>query len=355
MHDSNNAGENAAVIPALSLMIQKMTDALRQQSAQSAEQTSAALNRITEISSQDRASMFAAAAQTEHIISTSVCFTGDTKAGTTEYAMFRSNFIRRAQKLQWSDRDKCQNWCQAWEDKALRVLQAKMQSTRGEACRMFEDDWEALLRWSDEQYTLAGANYHISFKALLEQRSKETYTDYINRVTATLTIFLDNHKPYLLDQMLVQYRFLEKGLKPTKLGEVAWTEADDEKINQRYAAMPGPGGPSLDLLRRWLIVDRNTQPPGVRETTWGQITITLLWTAICFPVMDGMLSTAARRDAYRKRDECYGKADLRTTAGQSAMDALKLFVASKEVEADNLQTKHRLLSLYFGSSREWTP
>ena len=355
VHDSNNAGENAAVIPALSLMIQKMTDALRQQSAQSAEQTSAALNRITEISSQDRASMFAAAAQTEHIISTSVCFTGDTKAGTTEYAMFRSNFIRRAQKLQWSDRDKCQNWCQAWEDKALRVLQAKMQSTRGEACRMFEDDWEALLRWSDEQYTLAGANYHISFKALLEQRSKETYTHYINQVTATLTIFLDNHKPYLLDQMLVQYRFLEKGLKPTKLGEVAWTEADDEKINQRYAAMPGPGGPSLDLLRRWLIVDRNTQPPGVRETTWGQITITLLWTAICFPVMDGMLSTAARRDAYRKRDECYGKADLRTTAGQSAMDALKLFVASKEVEADNLQTKHRLLSLYFGSSREWTP
>ena len=322
----------------LSQMVKELTNALRQTSAQSAEQTSAALNRITEISSQDRASMFAAAAQTEHIISTSVRFSGDTKAGTTEYAMFRSNFIRRAQKLKWSDRDKCQNWCQAWEDKALRVLQAKMQSTRGEACRMFEDDWEALLRWSDEQYTLAGANYHINFKALLEQRSKETYTDYVNRVTATLTIFLDNHKPYLLEQMLVQYRFLEKGATPTKLGEVAWTEADDEKINQRYAAMPGPGGPPLDLLRKWLLEDRNTQPPGAQEISWGQITITLLWTAICFPVMDGMRSTAARRDAYRKRDECYGKADLRTKAGQSAMDALKLFVSSKEAEADNLQT-----------------
>ena len=337
-HNAPHTGENAAVIPALSLMIEKMTEVLRQQSAQTAEQTSAALNRITEISSQDRASMFAAAAQTEHIISTSVRFTGDTKAGTTEYAIFRSNFIRRAEKLRWSDRDKCQNWCQAWEDKALRVLQAKMQSTRGEASRMFEDDWETLLRWSDEQYTLAGANYHINFKSLLEQRSKETYTDYTNRITATLTTFLDNHKAYLLDQMMVQHRFLEKGLEPAKLGEVAWTEADDEKINQRYAALPGPGRPSPDLLRRWLIEDRNTQPPGARETTWGQITITLLWTAICFPVMDGMRSTAARRDAYRKRDECYTKADLRTKAGQSAIDALKLFVASKEAEADNLQT-----------------
>ena len=336
-----NQAENAAAaatLPQISDIVKQLSAALLQQSAQSAAQTSAALQKISEISSQDRANMFAAAAQTEHIISTSVRFTGETKAGTTEYHGFRSNFIRRAEKLKWSDRDKCQNWCQAWEDKALRVLQAKMQSTRGVARKMFDDDWEALLRWSDEQYTLAGALYHINFKSTLEQRAKETFTDYVNRVTAVLTIFLDNHKEYFLDQMYTTYRFLEKGAPATKPGDVTWTDADEAKVNARYTASQGPGAPSTDLLRQWIIEDRNTQPPGAREATWDQITLTLLWAAICYPVLDGMRSTAARRDAYRKRDEAFHKADLRTKAGQDKMDALKLFVAGKEAEADNLQT-----------------
>ena len=334
-----SAGEiTAAAIPSLVQAVAQLSAGLQQQSAQSAAQTSAALQKITEISSADRASMFAAAAQTEHIISTSVRFTGDTKSGNTEYLHFRDNFRRRADKLRWSNRDKCQNWCQAWEDKALRVLQAKMQTTRGIARRMFEDDWDALLRWSDEQYTLAGANYHINFKSVLEQRSKETFTDYTNRVTAVLTIFLDNHKEYFLEQMPVPPRFLEKGAVATKAGEVAWTGADDATIDARYASLHGPGRPSLDLLRRWAIEDRNTPAPGTRETAWDQIALTFLWTAICYPVLDGMRSTAARKDAYRKRDECFHKADLRTKAGQDKMDALKLFVCSKEAEADNLHT-----------------
>ena len=271
-------------------------------------------------------------------------FNGDT-SDKDAYPTYRLEFCDRAERLEWDQATRVRHFMSSWGGPARLLMQAEQYRVRyTDSADMFVNNFDKLLRWSDETYMAGGSTYFLDFRQSSFQRKNEQFQAYVARVTVDRGRFNSVHKEFLMRHLAPRSNFLPPRLNAQNDQDIPFGAAADKAIDDRLQAIrdfiqrrTGEGtqfsrDPDFrNMLSLWYVEDHNDGRKVVNEDLWARRVKVDDWIHLNHGIIDGMEHQNAKREAYKERDRVFANTDL---SGKSYWEAAnKLILAIVKIEA----------------------
>ena len=266
-------------------------------------------------------------------------FHGHLEPNKENYKLFRHEFLDRKRRLTWDDQTATQQLIYSLGGRARQIVHAAETTAFGDERKKFQDNFEGLLTFLDENFGASGPTYYLNWAKSSTMKDKEFYQDFITRNDIDLAKFWMVHETYGMEQLVPKQTYLSPGQVSANPSQIEFANSHQvtiETITANIAEALRGDTPHHILAREHL--QSNTVknllakalPPLLQETynsfrilAWENFLRLTQWTHTCWTQIDGISDKKLREEGYKHRDKWYAKANLHTPEGARILKDFK--------------------------------
>ena len=258
-------------------------------------------------------------------------FHGHLEPNKENYKLFRHEFLDRKRRLHWDNQTATQQLIYSLGGRARQIVHAAETTTFGTDKKIFQDNFEGLLTFLDENFGASGPTYYLNWASSSKMKDKEFYQDFITRNDIDIAKFWMVYGTYGQEQLVPQQTFLAPGLVSANPSQIEFSvahQASIDTITSNIANSLRGETPHHILAREHLRSSTvknllaQALPPllqelynGFRPVAWENFLRLTQWTHTCWAQIDGVCDKKLREEGYKHRDKWYAKANLHTPEG----------------------------------------